>query len=1220
MQPTQAGETAAALPSLAPEELAPHFPQLDILECLGRGGMGVVYKARQKSLNRLVALKLLAPERADDPQFAARFEKEAQALAALNHPNIVGVHDFGQAGGFYFLLMEFVDGVNLRQLLQAKRLTPKEALSIVPPVCEALQCAHDHGIVHRDIKPENLLIDKAGVVKIADFGIAKIVHSGPDTLVCSGEEQTGVAASLPFGTPDYAAPEQHDQSTTTDHRADIYSLGVVLYEMLTGERPQQDFVPPSKRVQVDIRIDEIVLRALEVKPELRFATAAEFRTQIEEVTKEPGKPVSAQPMMRAGSPIDQLFPLWLRLILGAAFVVCLLNFAGPHITRLGNNPEPTVTIGLSQPWLVVHPQVVDDTRSVRALVWNFRSSSFLSGIIAAVIAATLLLSRRNGRLHARWSGWISGSGSAAAAPSGMRFRLVEERGGRRVIVWCSVLAATLAVFAIALIVGAASSIVLQGAPPPLIIIALAGIAAFLTVVSSVRISFKSGASPHAEADNTTGPPRFSRAAIVGACWVPFTFLSFLAVAMASYQRPGGSPASGPEWWQLAILIPALILGVAGPFGTTILGWVAVAQIRRSAGRIHGLYLALFDGLLFPLMTLSAVIALAGVAMAKMFVDFYLNPSDLRIHPRIAFWIESHHAIVVLLSVVLVIVVNIFIVRSVLRAVRKDVASAPPESSATGNEIKAASIAIIFALIATALGALAAIRNGGAWPAMALSLLFAGMAIIMALPVRQLGVGKCALAIAALGTVIWPLLAVAVSHWRLLPTVSAQSPSYNPAPETPIRYTLLQAKAPEPPNPAVFGPVIERVIIHPADGTEDYFLDLDSGNFVAAPDDVFNLLRNRFNEVTKTGRTDEPIKNWAQTSGGDLSLAFTSPDVTLALYGGAIVFPTLLFESADAREVLRMADEVSQQRKRDGKALPPLTMFHRHALDLEGAFVFHTREGGIGLLQIVNSTENPRGVKIRYKLVQDETAKATADDSISLAQAVNDFNKRNHDAAIAAKQPDLTVEGVLAAIRRAMQDRPKLSITNATFTALSRVTETQVLPNDFELELLTSYEDDEAVFDVWSVRLRIPGTVIPGGTTCIMIHEQQLSRRVIGEAERKVIHAWQEKERRQGGIGSFERVEYRKERDAAAAIDAKNKPAAITNPIPAIELKVARQQLEKTLGNLQETQTELALLPSKTGLSEAEQKAEVMKLQSKLKVLEDQAAQLRTRIQQSAPKP
>ena len=313
MQPTQAEGQDNALPPLSPEELAPHFPQLEILECLGRGGMGVVYKARQKSLNRLVAMKLLAPERADDPQFAARFEKEAHALAALNHPNIVGVYDFGsvmQSSGLpsdesrglnhlYYLLMEFVDGVNLRQLLQTKRLTPKEALSIVPPICDALQCAHDHGIVHRDIKPENLLIDKAGTVKIADFGIAKIIdssrlaprdeHSASANTTDFRTSKTQRSDALPqlisrsematLGTPDYAAPEQHNG--TADHRADIYSLGVVLYEMLTGERPKADFVPPSKRVQVDIRIDEIVLKALEKTPELRFATAAEFCTQVE---------------------------------------------------------------------------------------------------------------------------------------------------------------------------------------------------------------------------------------------------------------------------------------------------------------------------------------------------------------------------------------------------------------------------------------------------------------------------------------------------------------------------------------------------------------------------------------------------------------------------------------------------------------------------------------------------------------------------------------------------------------------------------------------------------------------------------------------------------------------------------------------------------------------------------------------------------------------------
>ncbi|MCX6905991.1 MAG: serine/threonine-protein kinase, partial [Verrucomicrobia bacterium] len=282
MAPTHPDAGPAALQkALTPAELAPHFPQLEILESLGRGGMGVVYKARQKSLNRFVALKLLAPERVGDAGFAERFQKEAQALAALNHPHIVTVHDFGQAGGFYYLLMEFVDGVNLRQAMKAGRFTPEQALAVVPPVCEALQYAHNHGIVHRDIKPENLLLDREGRVMIADFGIAKMLGTGASGV--------GLAESQPAGTPQYMAPEQQTAPQRADNRADIYSLGVVLYEMLTGELPGKPLEPPSHKVRIDVRLDEVVLHALEKEPERRYQQVSEVKTMIETIVTTPGK-------------------------------------------------------------------------------------------------------------------------------------------------------------------------------------------------------------------------------------------------------------------------------------------------------------------------------------------------------------------------------------------------------------------------------------------------------------------------------------------------------------------------------------------------------------------------------------------------------------------------------------------------------------------------------------------------------------------------------------------------------------------------------------------------------------------------------------------------------------------------------------------------------------------------------------------------------------------
>ncbi|MAR14075.1 MAG: hypothetical protein CL681_29395 [Blastopirellula sp.] len=260
------------------EEIIPLFPKLEILGLLGRGGMGAVYRARQVELDRLVAVKILPPEVGHHAAFAERFMREARAMAKLSHASIVTIFEFGETEGLYYFVMEYVDGPNLRQAMQAGTLKPKETLAIVAKLCEALQYAHDQGIVHRDIKPENVLLDAHGAPKIADFGLSKLLGSDDVDWTLTGTRQM-------MGTPRYMAPEQMQQTKSVDHRADIYSLGVMFYELLTGELPLGRFDPPSKKVQVDVRLDEVVLRTLENEPSRRYQQASEMQSDVEIISE-----------------------------------------------------------------------------------------------------------------------------------------------------------------------------------------------------------------------------------------------------------------------------------------------------------------------------------------------------------------------------------------------------------------------------------------------------------------------------------------------------------------------------------------------------------------------------------------------------------------------------------------------------------------------------------------------------------------------------------------------------------------------------------------------------------------------------------------------------------------------------------------------------------------------------------------------------------------------
>ena len=270
----------------------------ELLQCVGEGGMSFVYKARCRKLNRFVAVKILKDEFKNNEEIVRRFKKEATAIANLSNPNVVNVLDVGTQDDINYIVMEYVEGKTLKDIIKEKGALPYEvAISIGIKVAKALECAHKSGIIHRDVKPQNILVTEEGVVKVTDFGIAKSMDSS-----------TIAHTNSVMGSAHYFSPEQA-KGTYTDYRTDLYSLGIVLYEMVTGVVPfngdspvtvavkhiQEKAIPP-KNINQNIHnsLNDLIMKAMEKDPVNRYQTAKEIIGDLEKIKKDPNITISSK--------------------------------------------------------------------------------------------------------------------------------------------------------------------------------------------------------------------------------------------------------------------------------------------------------------------------------------------------------------------------------------------------------------------------------------------------------------------------------------------------------------------------------------------------------------------------------------------------------------------------------------------------------------------------------------------------------------------------------------------------------------------------------------------------------------------------------------------------------------------------------------------------------------------------------------------------------------
>src|SRR5216684_348059 len=281
--PVRPSSDAAAKGQLKPGSVLAE--RYEILQLLGQGGMGAVYKAHDKELDRVVALKLIRSEFAKNPEILRRFKQELILARQVTHKNVIRIYDLGQADGIKFITMDFVEGRDLRQLLVEKgKFPPEQAARIMLQICRALEAAHTEGVIHRDLKPQNIMLDSGGRVYVMDFGIARSAY-------LPGMTQTGAL----IGTPEYMSPEQARGEKLTE-RSDLFSLGIIFYELLTGKSPYHSDTPlatlwkrMTEKATAPVVLDptlpqalsNIVVKALEIEPKNRFASAREMAQQLE---------------------------------------------------------------------------------------------------------------------------------------------------------------------------------------------------------------------------------------------------------------------------------------------------------------------------------------------------------------------------------------------------------------------------------------------------------------------------------------------------------------------------------------------------------------------------------------------------------------------------------------------------------------------------------------------------------------------------------------------------------------------------------------------------------------------------------------------------------------------------------------------------------------------------------------------------------------------------